>query len=124
MMRKRRQTATLALLAFFCVWQTSTVLHLLIIPHTVCEHGKIVDADLGSGEQESDSHDDEDSDHEDCFLLTFLTTAQTLVNDDTSIETVADAIQDELSTPYDTIALLDGEDLFYLSPSNSPPAIS
>ncbi|MCP4676302.1 MAG: hypothetical protein GY854_12480 [Deltaproteobacteria bacterium] len=123
-MRNKRQTATLALLAFFCVWQTSTVLHFLITPHEVCEHGKVVDGEVEGEDHESDSHDDEDSDHEDCFFLTFLTSPRTLASDDASIETVADAVQDELTIPYNAIVLLHGEEVYSLSPSNSPPAIS
>ncbi|MCP4602473.1 MAG: hypothetical protein GY847_18485 [Proteobacteria bacterium] len=123
-MRQKRHIAALSVLAFFLAWQTGSVLHLLFTPHAVCEHGKIVDSDAESGEPKSDSHDEEDADHENCLFLTFMTSARTMVSDYESFEVVADVLENEISVPLSKVAVLCGEELFYLSPSNSPPAIS
>ena len=124
MTRRNRQAATALLLGIWCIWHISTVVHLLVTPHMVCEHGKIVAADMEKEASGSNSHNEDNSDHEDCLFLTFLTSARTLVSEDKPIEAVEDAFQNEVSIPYDAIVNLHGEEIFHLAPSNSPPTVS
>ncbi|MCP4675104.1 MAG: hypothetical protein GY854_06285 [Deltaproteobacteria bacterium] len=120
-MRQKKQLVPLLLMAFFIAWQTDTVFHLLLVPHMVCEHGKIVDADPDSGRPLHDPQNEDNPNHAGCRFLSLLTSAETRVSNDLPLNAVFSVHENKTFIVYNDIAALHGEELFRLSPSNSPP---
>ncbi len=123
-MRRKKQLVPLLLLAFFIVWQTDTVFHLVLVPHMVCKHGKIVDADPEPGHPLHDPHEEDNPNHEDCRILTLLTSAETRTRDYPQLSAVLGTFENKTYVSIIDIEVLRGEDLFRISPSNSPPHAS
>ena len=118
---KQKKQLVLLLLTIFVAWHTETVVHLLVVPHMVCEHGKIVDADPESGRPLHAPRDEDNPDHEGCRFLLLLTSAEAQVSNDPPLETTFDVRVNKNIIVLTDTAVLQGEDLFRLSPSNSPP---
>ena len=123
-MRLNRQITPSLLLAFFFSWQIETLLHLLLVPHTVCEHGKVVDADPESGDPLHHPGDEDNPNHKGCRVLALLTSAETRTGEEPPLNALFAAFENELCLFDTNIEILHGEELFRLSPSNSPPSIS
>ena len=110
------------LLALFALWQTSSLLHLALVPHTLCpEGGEAVHVDH-DGEPTHD-HEDEHSTHEGCRHLVLLTTSNTTQVD--GPPEIAAADQAEAAAEAETSApRWSNRELYHLSPSHSPPVAS
>ncbi len=120
-MRQKKQVVPLLLLAFFFTWQTDIVLHLLLTPHTVCEHGKIVDADPESGRPVHDPQDENNPNHKGCRVLALLTSAEIRASDAPLSSAVIGALENKIYIYRNESEAVQREELFRLSPSNSPP---
>ena len=122
---KRTRTTAILLLTIFVTWQSNAFVHLLLVPHTVCEHGKVVDARQHTGHaatgEPGRQREKHGQNHNDCDSLTAITCARTLVsaNQQIPFESGAPLWLAELTPPAD--APRDNAELFHLSPSNSPP---
>ncbi len=123
-MRLKKQTATLLLLALFAAWQVDAVVHLLLTPHVICEHGKVVDAHSESDQPHHDSHDEGDDNHKGCAYLALMTVAETWVGPGAPIIVEKEAREIKTVIPYREFVMRHGPELFRLSPSNSPPSHS
>ena len=120
-MRQKKRIMPLMLLALFLAWQTHTVLHLVLTPHVVCEHGKVVDVDPHSEQPHHDPENKDDDNHEGCRVLALLTSAKTCPNQDSSSIVVIKSFENSPYVIFGEIVISYGEDLYFLSPSNSPP---
>ena len=120
-LRQKKKIVPMLLLALFFAWQIDALLHLLLTPHTVCEHGKIVDADPKSGHPRRDSQNKDNPNHKGCRVLMLLTSAQTQVSNDAPPGTLVDAHENKTFIIQNGPVFLHAEELFQLSPSNSPP---
>jgi hypothetical protein len=122
--KQKTTKLTLPLLALFLFWQTELVLHLSLIPHTICEHGKIVDADPVSGLPQHEKGDKNNPNHESCRFLAMLTSAKTRTTDYSNLSKVVGTPQSKAFVYFNDITIYYKEELFRLSPSNSPPNFS
>jgi hypothetical protein len=127
-MSERRRKIPLVLLALFVAWQAEAVSHLLLVPHTVCKHGKVVEADPESGAPLGNPEDrgDEDGDHEHggCRFLALLISTAVRTVSAASFSLGPDVSREALPPVHREIVVLHGESRYRLSPSNSPPLAS
>ena len=122
-MRTKKKVAALFLLTLFISWQVEAVFHFFLIPHVVCEHGKVVHH-RHSDEHDRDSEDEDNPNHECCRFLALLTSAETQTSEDQSPSKVFLALEDKSHFFYNKIEIFYVDELFRLSPSNSPPDLT
>lgn len=122
-MGMKKQYIPLLLLTLFVLWQVDSLVHLLVIPHAVCEHGKVVDSESGS-EHSEHNHGKKRSNHRGCGVLSALTSAETRVSDPPCPISMARVVKTDAAFVFvKPIPWRKGE-IFEMSPSHSPPSFS
>ena len=119
-LRHRSQAAARWVLALFVLWQIGAPLHLVLAPHVLRADGVIADV-IPKCEHRQPGRECPDPTEEECPVLSLLTGTNMLVPEGIVLwlaESVAMATPRQSDGPF----VLDGRQLFRISPSQSPPA--
>jgi len=118
-MKSRARTAAWTMLTAYAVWQVGALLHLVLSVHVVLPDGSIGEIDPASGEpvpeRDADPFDDG------CPVMSQLTAASAEATDTGPIVvSQTEAIAEEV--PAEEAPQFVREEIYLVSPSNSPPA--
>jgi hypothetical protein len=118
-LKRRAEITAKLLLALFALWQTSTLLHLALVPHALCpDGGEVVHVDH-DGEPTHD-HENEHSRHDGCRHLVLLTHSNTIQADGPP-EVAADDSDEIVFQPSVVSPQTPSREIYRLAPSHSPP---
>lgn len=129
-MIRHRSRIAVGMTAIFALWQLGALIHFATVTHTLCPHGQVVDASghdhghhhgAGDGDHHGGDGDHQHHGHDDCQVVSALTSARTLMSDSPDLEflqlesgsTEQPAVHEKLQTRLE---------IYRLSPSNSPPS--
>jgi len=119
-MRQRSQAAAKWVLALFVLWQIGASLHLVLAPHVLSAGGVIADI-IPRCDDEHPGPDCPDPVEEECPVLSLLTSPNMLAPEGIVLW-LAESVAMAAPAQQDQTFVLDGRDLFRISPSQSPPA--
>jgi hypothetical protein len=119
---RRNRIASRVMLVAFALWQCGAVAHLVLDTHVILPDGSVADLDHRTGEPIRESQGGTPGDNG-CPVLNQLTTANTMASQD-AVAIVVNHVSQPLADVDRNAVVAGEEDLFRLSPSNSPPAPS
>jgi hypothetical protein len=118
-MRQRSKAAAAWVLALFVIWQIGASLHLVLAPHVLRADGVIADV-VPNHDPEQPGRECPDPLEEECPVLSLLTGPNMLAPEGVVLW-LAEQIAMPLPVQTDQPFVLDGRQLFRISPSQSPP---
>jgi len=119
-MRQRSQAAARWVLALFVLWQVGASLHLVLARHVLRADGMIVDIIPKCG-HEHPGPECPDPVEDECPVLSLLTSPNILAPEGIVLWLAESFAMAAPEQPDETF-VLDGRNLFRISPSQSPPA--
>ncbi|MFO8071468.1 MAG: hypothetical protein R6V85_06295 [Polyangia bacterium] len=119
-MNKKRRLAAHVMLAAFLSWQLSAVMHLLLVTHVIQPDGSVADIDPETGESVPEQGGPNPLD-DGCPYLYQITVSSALSSESVSA-VVSIAVVEHVPLSREARRVDPGEEIYRLSPSNSPPS--